>query len=90
MILLNEFIETLDEYLAPLAKSIEELNYPDMEYYAHKLRGSSTSYDFDRLSGLLETIENHAGETRKKNYSKILLQINEELDTIRKKINGWK
>lgn len=55
--LINDFFETIDEYLHPLGEACEKNDFSEIRIWSHKLKGSTASYNFVSEAELLAGME---------------------------------
>lgn len=60
--LLGIYQQKMEQMLSDLAESIKGLNYEDIAFTAHAMKGSSANFRFDELSRLSYVIEESASE----------------------------
>lgn len=81
--LVGDFLNSLDEYLAPLRAAVASDDLDGIRQSAHRFRGAAASYAYDALSELLSRME--YGEIEGKDERAALLAvIVEEAERVRK------
>jgi PAS domain S-box-containing protein len=84
--LLQDFINTLDEYMEPLKKAIEDSDYRKISHTAHKLKGSSATYNFTALTDILTDMESKAEDENDTDYTSMYNELMIEINKIKNSI----
>ncbi len=80
--LILDFIKNAEEYRIHLAPAVSNMDFPEIEYYAHKMKGASSSYEFQDLTYYLELLENGARGREDLDYQHLLQKIDDEINRI--------
>ncbi len=81
--LLRDFLGSIDDYTNPLKEAIESNDLKNIKLYAHKLKGSSASYGFQKLFKLLREIEESVDEQKECDYDELFSFVLEEVEEIK-------
>ena len=84
--LVFDFINSLDDYLVPLGKSVAENDLEGIRMYSHRLKGSAASYGISRMVEILGEMERLSGEGMHSGYDEMMKQV----EAVSKDLVRWK